>query len=106
MVGKQVEMGGTMTAEIARLVAKRLTPRQQQTLELLVQGCGVRETARRLGVSHPAIIKHRHKIARLAAVIEKQDRATAPVTQFAGQPTGYGGARLPAEVTISKRASL
>jgi hypothetical protein len=39
---------------------------QQQILFLLMKGCGVRETGRAVGITHPAVIKHRKKIARIA----------------------------------------
>jgi hypothetical protein len=31
-----------------------------------MKGCGVREAGRALGITHPAVIKHRKKIARIA----------------------------------------
>jgi transposase-like protein len=31
-----------------------------------MKGCGVRETGREVGITHPAVIKHRKKIARVA----------------------------------------
>jgi DNA-binding CsgD family transcriptional regulator len=51
---------------VSQLNAK-LTPLQQRILALLLEGMGVREVARHLKLSHPVIIKHRRKIARLAA---------------------------------------
>jgi DNA-binding CsgD family transcriptional regulator len=106
-----------MTAEIVQLVANRLTPRQQQTLDLLMKGCGVRETARRLGVSHPAIIKHRRKIAQLAAALLEQKKGPpSPARQFVDNSASYSGIpvtsgsfrtkRLPVRVTISKGTSI
>jgi len=51
--------------EIVELVMPRLSSIQQEILYLLMKGLGVREVARELGVSHPAVIKHRRKIAGL-----------------------------------------
>lgn len=52
-----------------------LSVMQQQVLFLLMQGCGVREAGRRLGMTHPAIIKHRRKIAHIAREILQQPAA-------------------------------
>ena len=53
---------------IARLdplrIAPHLSPRQQEVFHHLRRGNGVRETARMLGISHPAVIKLRRKIVR------------------------------------------
>lgn len=53
-------------------VATRLTPRQQEVFNHLRTGHGVRETARQLGISHPAVIKLRRKI------IREIERASTP----------------------------
>ena len=53
------------TNDIIRLVVPHLSETQQEILFLLLKGLGVREIARELGVTHPAVIKHRRKIARL-----------------------------------------
>lgn len=53
-----------ITPEQVETIRPRLSARQQAVLEHLQKGCGVRETARRLGISHPAVIKHRNKITR------------------------------------------
>jgi RNA polymerase sigma factor (sigma-70 family) len=58
--------GEVITNEIANLILPLLSDRQQQVLFLLMKGCGVRQAARELGVTHPAVIKHRKKIARIA----------------------------------------
>jgi len=52
--------------EIVELVMPQLNAMQQEILYLLMKGLGVREIARELKVTHPAVIKHRRKIARLA----------------------------------------
>lgn len=59
-------LGEVMTRDILELVVSHLSEMQQKILLLLVAGMGVREIARELGVSHPAVIKHRRKIARVA----------------------------------------
>lgn len=58
-----------MTQEIVELVMPQLNETQQEILYLLMKGLGVREIARELQMTHPAVIKHRHKIARLAGKI-------------------------------------
>lgn len=58
--------GELITNDLVDLIMPHLTESQQRTLLLLMKGMGVREIARELGVTHPAIIKHRKKIARVA----------------------------------------
>ena len=53
--------------EIVELVMPQLTAIQQEILYLLMKGLRIREIARELKVTHPAVIKHRRKIARLAS---------------------------------------
>ena len=63
----QVEIQGELiTNDIVNLILPQLSDRQQQVLFLLMKACGVRETAREVGITHPAVIKHRKKIARVA----------------------------------------
>lgn len=63
----QIEIQGEIiTNDIVNLIVPRLSETQQQILFLLLKGCGVRETAREIGITHPAVIKHRKKIARIA----------------------------------------
>jgi RNA polymerase sigma factor (sigma-70 family) len=57
--------GELMANDIIDLVLPHLTEAQQRILALLMQGFGVREIARELHVSHPAVVKQRKKIARL-----------------------------------------
>jgi hypothetical protein len=66
MVGQIEIQGELITSDTANLVLPHLSDRQQQVLFLLMKGCGVREAARELGITHPAVIKHRKKIARIA----------------------------------------
>jgi DNA-binding CsgD family transcriptional regulator len=58
--------GERITNDIANRILPRLSDMQQQILFLLMKGCGVRETGREVGITHPAVIKHRKKIARVA----------------------------------------
>ncbi|HWX19914.1 MAG TPA: hypothetical protein VN578_08425 [Candidatus Binatia bacterium] len=50
---------------LAQLSAS-LTPRDRQILDHLAEGCGIREIARKLGLTHPAILKRMNKIAFIA----------------------------------------
>jgi RNA polymerase sigma factor (sigma-70 family) len=52
--------------DILALITPRLSERQRVIMQLLMQGSGVREIGRQLGITHPAVIKHRRKIARIA----------------------------------------
>jgi RNA polymerase sigma factor (sigma-70 family) len=56
--------------DILLLLTERLSEREQIVLRFLVDGLGPREIAKRLKLSHPMIIKHRRKIAALAARLE------------------------------------
>lgn len=55
------------TNEIVNLVMLNLTATQQEVFSLLMKGFRVREIARELHITHPAIIKHRRKIAHIAS---------------------------------------
>jgi RNA polymerase sigma factor (sigma-70 family) len=57
--------GELMTNDLIELVVPQLTDTQREILYLLLKGMGVREVARELGVTHPAVIKHRRKIAHI-----------------------------------------
>jgi DNA-directed RNA polymerase specialized sigma24 family protein len=65
-VGPIEIQGELITADVLNLIVPLLSDMQQRVLFLLMKGCGVREAARELGVTHPAVIKHRKKIARIA----------------------------------------
>ena len=58
--------GELITSDIVNRILPELSDMQQQILFLLMKGCGVRETGREVGITHPAVIKHRKKIARVA----------------------------------------
>ena len=55
-----------VTQDVVDLIMLRLTETQQRIFFLLIRGLGVREIARELRITHPAVIKHRRKIARIA----------------------------------------
>ncbi|HUJ10384.1 MAG TPA: sigma-70 family RNA polymerase sigma factor [Verrucomicrobiae bacterium] len=75
----QIEIQGEIiTNDIVNVIIPRLSETQQQILFLLLKGCGVRETAREIGITHPAVIKHRKKIARIAReLLQDSGQATA-----------------------------
>jgi DNA-directed RNA polymerase specialized sigma24 family protein len=75
--------GELITSDIANRIVPRLSDMQQQILFLLMKGCGVRETGREVGITHPAVIKHRKKIARIAREL-LQESAEAAVAQRDG----------------------
>jgi RNA polymerase sigma factor (sigma-70 family) len=52
--------------DILSSLAKSLSAREMSILQWLSEGLGTREIAKRLGISHPMVIKHRRKIAALA----------------------------------------
>lgn len=77
---QSVEIQGELiTSDIANRIVPRLSEMQQQILFLLMKGCGVRETGREVGITHPAVIKHRKKIARVAREL-LQESTGADVT--------------------------
>jgi len=52
--------------DILSVLADHLSPRDNEILKRLADGLGVREIADQLRISHPAVIKHRRRIAILA----------------------------------------
>jgi len=66
LVGQIKIQGELITSVVLNLILPLLSEMQQQVLFLLMKGCGVREAGRELGITHPAVIKHRKKIARIA----------------------------------------
>jgi hypothetical protein len=67
--------GQRITNDVLDLFMPLLSDTQQQVLGLLMHGCGVREAGRRLGITHPAVIKHRKKIGRVAREFLQQPAA-------------------------------
>jgi len=90
--------GERITNDIVNRIVPRLSDMQQQILFLLMRGCGVRETGREVGITHPAVIKHRRKIARVAhELLQESADASAAVprdngTNGNGKGNGNGGA--------------
>jgi RNA polymerase sigma factor (sigma-70 family) len=72
--------GEVMTNDIIELVVPQLSEIQREILYLLMKGLGVRQIARELGVTHPAVIKHRRKIAQIMSSFlnESQAKLAAP----------------------------
>jgi DNA-binding CsgD family transcriptional regulator len=70
--------GERITSDVVNRILPRLSDMQQEILFLLMKGCGVRETGREVGITHPAVIKHRKKIARVAREVA-QEYAVAPM---------------------------
>jgi RNA polymerase sigma factor (sigma-70 family) len=52
--------------DILASLSKILSEREMSILQWLAEGVGTREIAKRLGISHPMVSKHRRKIALLA----------------------------------------
>lgn len=52
--------------DILESLAKSLSVREMSILQWLAEGQGTREIAKRLGISHPMVIKYRRKIATFA----------------------------------------
>ena len=91
----QIEVQGEMISnDIVGLILPHLSDRQQDVLFLLMKGCGVREAARELGITHPAVIKHRKKIARIARELLQESEglgmAVAPRNDTSGNGNGNG----------------
>jgi hypothetical protein len=85
--------GERITHDVVNRIVPRLSDMQQQILFLLMKGCGVRETGREVGITHPAVIKHRKKIARVAhELLQESADASVGVPQHNGNGNGNGGA--------------
>jgi DNA-binding NarL/FixJ family response regulator len=72
--------GEMLSADVVNQIVPRLTDMQQRVLFLLLKGYGVREAAREIGITHPAVIKHRKKIARIAReFLNEHEDTSVPV---------------------------
>jgi DNA-directed RNA polymerase specialized sigma24 family protein len=85
-----------MTKDIVDLVMPRLTEMQQEILLSLMNGMGVREVARELGISHPAVIKHRRRIARIAGEFIRETETNSFTRPCRGEGVGTVSMREPA----------
>jgi RNA polymerase sigma factor (sigma-70 family) len=61
--------GEIFSHDLVERITPHLSNKQLVVLELLMKGYGIREIGRKLGITHPAVIKHRKKIARIAREI-------------------------------------
>jgi RNA polymerase sigma factor (sigma-70 family) len=88
----QIEIQGELiTNDILNLILPHLSDRQQQVLFLLMKGCGVREAARELGVTHPAVIKHRKRIARIARELLQESKGIGVAAAIRNGTGNNGG---------------
>jgi hypothetical protein len=96
LVGQIEIQGELITGDVLNLILPLLSDMQQQVLFLLMKGCGVREAGRELGITHPAVIKHRKKIARIAHELLQESEgigvavAVRDGTKENGNGTGHG----------------
>jgi RNA polymerase sigma factor (sigma-70 family) len=77
-VGQIEIQGEIITNDIINAIIPRLSDTQQRILSFLLKGCGVRETGREIGITHPAVIKHRRKIARIAREFLRESEGVGP----------------------------
>ena len=83
--------GQLVTNDLLRLLLPHLSDRQRKILFLLITGFGVREVGRELGITHPAVIKNRRKIARIAReLLQDSDGAGVAIALHNGA-NGNGG---------------
>lgn len=60
---EETDLAGLIdAAQLARLISTRLTPRTAKVFSLLLDGYGITEVGRLLGISHVAALKHRKRI--------------------------------------------
>ncbi|MGD1017974.1 MAG: hypothetical protein ABSA12_01515 [Verrucomicrobiia bacterium] len=92
LVGQIEIQGELITGDVLNLILPLLSDMQQQVLFLLMKGCGVREAGRELGITHPAVIKHRKKIARIARELlqESEGIGVAVAVRDAARENGNG----------------
>ena len=82
--------GELITNETANRIIPHLSDMQQHILFLLMKGCGVRETGREVGITHPAVIKHRKKIARIARELLQESAGSGVVVAVQPGTNGNG----------------
>jgi len=91
-VGPIEIQGELITSDVLNLILPLLSDMRQRVLFLLMKGCGVREAARELGITHPAVIKHRRKIARIARELlqESEGVGVAVAVRNGAEDNGNG----------------
>ena len=91
-VGPIEIQGELITSDVLNLILPLLSDMRQRVLFLLMKGCGVREAARELGITHPAVIKHRKKIARIARELlqESEGVGVAVAVRNGAEDNGNG----------------
>jgi DNA-directed RNA polymerase specialized sigma24 family protein len=91
-VGPIEIQGELITSDVLNLILPLLSDMRQRVLFLLMRGCGVREAARELGITHPAVIKHRKKIARIARELlqESEGVGVAVAVRNCAEDNGNG----------------
>jgi hypothetical protein len=96
LVGQIEIQGELITGDVLNLILPLLSDMQQQVLFLLMKGCGVREAGRQLGITHPAVIKHRKKIARIAHELlqESEGIGVAVAVRDAAKENGNGNVNV------------
>jgi hypothetical protein len=77
--------GERIPSDVLNTILPLLSEMQQQVLFLLMKGCGVREAGRKLGITHPAVIKHRKKIARIARELLPESEGVGVATAIRNQ---------------------
>jgi DNA-directed RNA polymerase specialized sigma24 family protein len=84
-----------VTRDILAMIRPHLTERQAEILALLLQGHGVRQIGRMLGITHPAVIKHRRKIALVAGQFIGRNQPAPQQTEPEPQPSIASSGRQP-----------
>jgi glutaredoxin-related protein len=99
LVGQITIQGELITGDVLNLILPLLSEMQQQVLFLLMKGCGVREAGRELGITHPAVIKHRKKIARIAHELlqESEGIGVAVAVHEGAKENGNGNGHGPVD---------
>lgn len=64
--GSNTVLQDVSARDILSSLSKLLSAKEMMILQWLAEGLGTREIAKRIGISHPMVIKHRRKIAALA----------------------------------------